>query len=269
MRLLILSFLLAAGTLSHAQVFMRAFDGAPALALGGATTAYPGTDLGIGTAAKLGMGDKLGFWAGSALPYSIGGWQSVKLQGLIGLNRYSGAGIEVVHAGTDAYTEQHFSLQYGRKLSEKLMIGANADVLRISQKEYGSVNKATFGLSLLARALPKLWIGARVQNPFQQKIGSDIIPSVLNIGACWKPSELLYLMAETEKDLERPAQIKAGIEYHPGGIFVVRAGMRTGPSRVGFGLGLRLKNGLRLDVSSEWHSVLGITPALMISWRKS
>jgi hypothetical protein len=38
---------------------------------------------------------------------------------------------------------------------------------------------------------------------------------------------------------------------------------------MGFGAGLVLKNGLTLDVGSDWHPVLGFTPAAMVAWRKS
>ncbi|MFN0037629.1 MAG: hypothetical protein ACKVUS_21410, partial [Saprospiraceae bacterium] len=92
---------------------------------------------------------------------------------------------------------------------------------------------------------------------------------LLRIGAAWQTSSLLIFLAEVEKSLERNAQIKAGFEYRPVDVLVIRAGVRTGgTTRVGFGAGVRLKNGLALDFGSEWHPTLGITPAAMIVWRK-
>jgi len=260
------SLLLAAQL--QAQVFMRPFDNAATLALGGSAVAYPGLSAGLNNPAQLGFGEKLGVYAGSAIPYGLEGWQTARLQAFAGLNPNSGVGIEMVHSGTDMYTEQRYRLMYGRKLGEKIMLGGSGDVLRVDAQEYGSTTIATFSIGILAQALPQVWLGARIQNPLQQKIGADVLPTVLHIGACWKPSELLLLLAETEKDLERPAQTKAGLEYRPVPILVLRAGVRTTPARVGFGAGVRLKNGLSLDVGSEWHPALGITPAAMVVWRR-
>jgi hypothetical protein len=255
---------------AEAQVFMRPFDNAAVLAMGGAGVALPGLSTGLNNDAQAGLPDLgVGVWAGSAVPYGLSGWQTAQIQALIGVGKSSGLGLDLLHSGTASYGEQRFRLVYGRRLGEKLFLGGSADVMRVTAQEYGSVTAATFSLSILAQALPKIWLGAKLQNPFQQKIGDDIPVSFFRVGGVWKPSELFLLSFETEKDLERAAQIKAGFEYRPHRLLAVRAGMRTGSvARVGFGAGLRLKSGLSLDVGSEWHPSLGLTPAAMISWRK-
>lgn len=265
-KLILVAFFFAAGL--KAQVFMRTFDNAASIAFGGASIAYPGLAAGLNNDAQLGFGEKFGAFAGSAIPYGLGGWQTARFQGFVGLNANSGLGIDIAHSGTDLYAEQRFRLIYGRKLGEKISLGGSIDALRADAGEYGSVTTATFGISMLAQALPKLWLGADIRNPLQQTIGDDLIPTVLRIGACWKPSTLFMLLAETEKDLERPFQIKGGFEYNPVNILVLRAGVRTAPARIGFGAGLRLRSGLSIDVGSEWHPSLGITPAAMVVWRR-
>jgi hypothetical protein len=255
-------------SLLPAQVFMRPFENAAGMAMGGATVALPVLSAGIANEGQLGLGERLGFYGGSALPYGLEGWQSVHIQGMAGIGKFGGAGLTIDHSGTELYREQRFRLAYGRRLAETFYLGGSADVLRASAQEYGSITMATFGLSILARALPKVWIGARVQNPLQQKIGDDLVPTVLKIGAVWKASELFLLSFETEKDLERKAMIKAGLEYQPVPLLVIRAGMRSNEiTRMAFGAGMRLKNKLAIDLASEWHPSLGLTPAAMISWR--
>lgn len=253
----------------HAQVFMRPFENAAAMGMGGATVAVPSLSTGLANEAQLGLGERLGFWAGSAVPYGITGWQTAHFQAVAGIGKFGGAGLGIEHSATDVYTEQRFRLAYGRRLTEAFYFGGSADVLRASAQEYGSATSATFSLSLLARALPKVWIGAKIQNPFQQKIGEDLVPTVLRIGASWKPSDILLMTFETEKDLERSAMIKAGLEYRPTSVLVIRAGLRSNNvARLGFGAGLRLKNNLAIDLASEWHPSLGLTPSAMVSWRK-
>jgi hypothetical protein len=253
----------------HAQALMRPFDNAASLSLGGATIAYPGLTNGLANEALPGFGDKLGIFLSSALPYSIGEWQTAQFQGFTKLGVNDGLGIDIVHSGIEAYQEQQFRLLYGRRLGERFYLGGSAALLRVSAQEYGSANSATFGLGLLAQALPKLWLGARLQNPFQQKIGDYDAASFLRIGAVWQTSSIFKLLAEVEKTVERTAQVKAGLEYRPLEALALRAGMRTGgASRIGFGIGLRLKSGIALDVGSEWHPSLGMTPAAMVVWRK-
>lgn len=252
------------------QVFMRPFENAAAMGMGGATIAMPSLGAALPNEAQLGLGEALGFWAGSALPYGVTDWHTGNVQGVVGLGKYSGAGLGVEHSATDIYSEHRFRLSYGRRMTKAFYLGGSADVLRASAREYGSTTMATFGLSLLAQALPEVWVGAKIQNPFQQKIGEDLVPTILRIGATWKPSDILLMAFETEKDLERPAMVKAGLEYRPVRMLVIRAGMRSNQvARLAFGAGLRLKNNLAIDLASEWHPSLGITPSAMVSWRKT
>lgn len=253
----------------RAQVFMRPFDNAAALSLGGASVAYPGLSNGLNNEALPGFGEKLGVFLSSAMPYGIGEWQTAHFQGFSRLGENDGMGLDIVHSGIEFYQEQQFRLMYGRRLGERFCLGGSAALMRVSAQEYGSANGVTFGLGVLAQALPKLWLGARLQNPFQQKIGDYETTSWMRIGAAWQSSNLFTLLAEVEKTLERTAQIKAGLEYRPVEALVFRAGTRTGgAARVSFGAGVRLKNGLALDVGSEWHPSLGITPAAMVVWRR-
>lgn len=268
-QLIFFVFLVLVPFAAKAQVFMRPFENAAAMGLGGASVGLPSLSAGLGNEAQLGLGERLGVWAGSALPYGVEGWKTGHFQAIAGLGKYSGAGLGIEHSATDIYTEQRFRLAYGRRLTEAFYLGGSADVLRVSAQEYGSNTMATFGLSLLARALPDVWIGAKIQNPLQQKIGEDLVPTVLRIGASWTPSELLMMTFETEKDLERKALVKAGLEYRPVPAVVIRAGVRSNEvARIGFGAGFRLKNQLAIDLASEWHPSLGLTPSAMISWRK-
>ncbi len=269
MRLLIFSFFILFLLPARAQVFMRPFDNAPSLSLGGAVAAYPGLETGLSNEALAGFGEKMAVFLGSAIPYGIPGWQTARLQGLVKIDGNSGAGLDFSHSGIETYQEQRFSLLYGRRLGERLYLGGSADLLRISAQEYGSATGLNFGIGVLSNPVPQLWLGARIRNPVPQKTGLEKPAAALILGIAWKVSPILVLLAETEKMLERPAQIKAGIEYHPAPALFFRAGVRTGgTARIGFGAGIRLKNGLGMDAGSEWHPSLGLTPSAMIIWRK-
>ncbi|HRI58086.1 MAG TPA: hypothetical protein PK228_00095 [Saprospiraceae bacterium] len=269
MRYLFICCLLLLCSSLPAQVFMRSFDNAASLSLGGAGVAYPGMATGLSNEALTGFGEKIGVLLGSAIPYSISGWQTAQFQGFTKIGDNDGLGIDITHSGIEVYQEQQFRMLYGRRMGERFYFGGSAAFMRVSAQEYGSANGITFGLGLLANVLPGVWLGARVHNPFQQKVGDYTAAGSMRIGAAWQTSNILTVLAEVEKSLDRSAQIKAGIEYRPVEVLVIRTGVRTGgAARIGFGAGVRLKNGLAFDVGSEWHPSLGITPAAMFLWRK-
>lgn len=252
----------------NAQVFMRPIDNAAALALGSATIAFPGIKTGFANDALLGMGERYGAFIGSALPYGITGWHNAYLQAFVRTSANDGLGLEVSHSAIEVYGEQRFRLQYGRRLGKLFLAGGSADVLWATAQEYGNATAFAFSLSVLANPLPKVWIGAKVQNPLQFKMGDDALPTVLRIGAAWEASETLIMLAEAEKDIDRSLQIKAGIAYHPVQLLTLRLGLRTEPARLGFGAGLRISSSLTVDTGAEWHPILGLTPAAMLVWRK-
>ena len=261
---LILLVLLPLG--AQAQVFMRPFDNAANMGLGGATVALSQPENGITNAAQLGNAPRLGVMAWSAVPYGLTGWQSLGFQTLGQLNKKSGIGLEILHSGIEGYREQRLQLMYGRKLGAKFSLGGHLLAMRVSADEYGSRNIVSAAVGITAQPLPQLTLGAMIQNPVPQDINDDIISNLVRIGATWQPSKLFLVTSEIRKDLERPVQLCMGAEYRPVPLFRLRAGMRTYPARTSFGAGLALKNGLRLDFGSEWHPVLGFTPGGMVAW---
>lgn len=270
MRFLLLLCLSICPLLSHAQVFMRPFDHAASMSLGGATVAYPGLEAGLGNEALPAFADKAGLYSGSALPFGISDWQVASFQGFARIGVNDGVGLDFVHSGIEAYGEQRMRLLYARRLGARFCLGGSAALMRVSAQEYGAANGLTFGVGLLANVLPGFWLGARIHNPFQQKVGDYVAESSMRIGAAWRPSDIFLLSSEVEKLLDREARVKAGVEYRPLEVLLVRTGVRAGggAATFGFGAGVRIKGGFTIDTGFEWHPSLGVTPALLFSWRK-
>ncbi len=254
--------------LAHAQVFMRPFDHAVAMGLGGATLAYSDPSAGFSNEAVAAFAQKTYAGAGSAVPYGITDWRFAQAQALFRVGSNSGAGIDVVHSGIDAYSEQRLRMLYGRRMAQNWSLGASADVLHLSAAEYGSAAGITFSIGFLARVMPEVWLASRIQNPLQQKLSYAPLPTVLSLGGAWRPGTVFTLLAEVEKELERTGQVKCGLEYRPLEKVVFRVGVRSRPARFALGAGLRLNNGLSIDAATEWHQVLGLTPSVMVGWVK-
>jgi hypothetical protein len=267
-RLVVFLFLLFK-FVSSAQVFIPPTDNAAGLALGGALAAAPDWSRGVSNDAQLATGRGPAVFAGTALPFSLPGWQAHQLQAIWKPDARSGLGIELQRAGLDAYIEQQFRAAYGRRLGEKILLGVHAQYLRVSAQEYGAVGGISGGLSMLAEPMPRCWFGARLQHPLGAQLAGRRLPARLQLGAAWRSSDAFLLLLETDKELERPAQVKVGAEYAPNAAARIRLGIRGAPTRTAFGIGFRLKNGVSLDAGAEWHPNLGLTTAFMVSWQKA
>jgi hypothetical protein len=268
MRFFLIHLVLIMSVLSHAQVFMRPFGNAASLASGGAAIAYPGLESGLHNDAQLGAASKAGLNATAALPYGLKDWKTGEGLAYAPIGKNNAFGLDLAFAGAGSYKEQRCRAGFGKRLSDKLMLGISTDLLHVGAQGYGAATAVVPGLGLLAQPLPGIWIGAAVRNPLRQKIGGYNLPVVMRLGACWKPNDLFLLQGEVEKDVDQPPQTKSGFVYKPGNLLTIRAGFHSAPAGMCFGVGLRLKNTLCLDWGSEWHPALGVTTAVMITWNR-
>lgn len=149
MRYLSISCLLLLCPLLHARVLCAKLENAAVLSLGGAGVAYPGMSTGLSNEALTGFGEKAGVFLGSAMPYSITGWQTAQFQGFTKLGDYDGLGLDIAHSGIEVYQEQQFRLLYGRRMGERFYFGGSAAFMRVSAQEYGAANGITFGVGVL------------------------------------------------------------------------------------------------------------------------
>lgn len=171
-------------------------------------------------------------------------------------------GLSLNYFGFEGYNEQRIGLAYGRRLFDKLSIGAQALVLNTQIPEYGNRAAVTFELGFLATLLPELQLGVHAYSPIRvQVVESEYLPSVLKAGLQYRPSEQIRLLAEVEKDIDYPARAKFGLEYQLADPFQLRVGVATQPTTVNFGLGYQIMDNMRFDIASSYHEVLGFSPA--------
>ena len=178
-------------------------------------------------------------------------------------------GLSLHYFGFEQYNEQRIGLAYGRKLLEKLSIGAQLLMLNTRIPEYGNKAAFTFEVGAQAELLPQLHLGIHLFSPGRVKLAEEnLMPTVLKLGLSYLPSNKLSLLAEVEKDIDYDARAKFGIEYQIIDPLFLRFGVATQPSQLSFGLGYALPNGLSIDIASTYHQVLGFTPAAGITFNK-
>ena len=75
----------------------------------------------------------------------------------------------------------------------------------------------------------------------------------------------MIIVAEAEKTSAQKINIKGGIEYNPSSLIYLRVGGSSYPTQAAFGLGVNY-NGLKIDMSTAYHNVLGFSPQIGLSY---
>jgi len=173
-------------------------------------------------------------------------------------------GLSFNNYGYSLYNEQKIGLSFAKMLHEKFAMGVQLDYLSNTIQEYGSKSVVTFEVGVMASLTKQLILGAHIYNPINAKLSStdlydERVPSILRVGVGYTFSEKVLFSIETEKDIYFKSVFKAGVEYHVIDILYLRTGIATNPTLNTFGFGIDY-NGLKFDVASGWHQILGITP---------
>ncbi len=178
-------------------------------------------------------------------------------------------GLTVNYFGYNNYNEQKIGLAYARKLAQNISLGVQLDYLGTRIPQYGAASTFTFEIGLLAKLNEQFSIAAHTYNPIHAQVaGLDRLPSLVNIGLAYQPSEKVLLIAELEKDIyDFPLMGKFGVEYRPIHALSVRVGVQAAAeaTQMSFGLGLYLQS-LCIDIATSYHQVLGFTPSFGLSY---
>lgn len=178
-------------------------------------------------------------------------------------------GIEARRFGGILYNEVRVGAAYGYRLGV-VSVGGRLDALQVSLQDLGSRRTLAASLGGQADVLPgRLTFGAYLYNITQAKLAdyqNERVPTVLRAGLAYHPSKQVLLLAEAEKDVERAAGFKAGLEYLPAAAVAVRLGYASLSQQTSAGVGVRAGS-LQFDYAAGWHSALGLSQYLSASWQ--
>lgn len=178
-------------------------------------------------------------------------------------------GLSYSSLGYKLYRESQASLSYGMLLGENISAGVAVDYINTKIADiYGNANAFTGSLGLTARITPHVVVSTHIYNPFRAKItnyNNEKVPTIFKFGAQYIFSKKVFVIAEAEKTSAQKINIKGGIEYNPSSLIYIRVGGASYPTQAAFGVGVNY-NGLKIDVSSMYHSVLGVSPQIGLSY---
>lgn len=173
--------------------------------------------------------------------------------------------------GYSQYSETRAGMGYGLRLSKRLALGIRFNYFNINFQDdfYGSKGTVTAEISMLAKLTDNFIMGAHLYNPTYNEIAefeSDRIPVILRVGGTYLFSDRFFANLEVEKNIDHTANIKIGAEYNMREKFFIRGGINTAPFSNSFGFGVLLK-GLRIDIASQYHYILGYSPQATLGYR--
>ena len=254
---------------AHAQVFMPQPSVGAVTGIGQATVAVPHLQFGIEHAAQLGFMDRnTVIYAGGALPYGLTDWQVVQAAAAWKSGKHSGMAVGILTNRVSQYSENQVAMSYGRQLNPKLSMGATLGYQFVQAGEYGNAGAPLVQVSFIQKLLPELSFGASFSNPAQTKVKHIEQNSQLNLGLHWKASEQFEVSTEASKEIRRSTIYRLGMAYTATERVMLLAGVSSSNfAKVSLGFGFNPSPAIRVDVSSSWHPVLGITPSLGVRYQ--
>jgi hypothetical protein len=199
--------------------------------------------------------------------FGVAGMQSLAA-GVLYPTRYGNWGACISRLGDALYSESLAGLAYGHQISN-VRLGLKVNYLQVHISDLGTRGNLVMEFGGIADILPQLSFGAHVYNFNQARLADyqdERIPTVMKAGLAYKPFSKLMLVLETEKDVDFPARVKAGLEYEIVKNFRLRTGIGTRPFTNHFGFGLSPKN-LSFDYAFRTHPALGYSHHLSLAYR--
>ena len=180
-------------------------------------------------------------------------------------SKKGGFSISLHYSGNPLFSEWQAGIGYGRKLNEKIDLGARINYCSINAGSYGAAATINAEIGAIWHITEELHLGLHIYNPFGGKFGKELnekIPAIYRSGIGYEISEKVFICTEIVKEENTPANINLTLQYKFLDQFYVKTGLATANGQFFMGTGLRFDK-LQIDVISSWHQQLGFTPSIV------
>lgn len=179
-------------------------------------------------------------------------------------------GLNLSQFGYSQFNITKAGIGFARMFGPDFSVGLQFDAIHAGTDDemYGSTTAFTFEGGFQYKLNEKISLGTSIFNPVQVELNENTgeqLPASICLGMVFRPDDVVLISADVVKEQYEPASLKAGFRYSMGETFCLRAGFSTGPFIVSGGAGLRFSN-LMIDISTSYHQVLGMSPAVTISY---
>lgn len=185
---------------------------------------------------------------------------------------------QVLDKGTLSYRADYFGINqfntlklglgYAKPFGKHIAVGLRLNYHRINLIQNQAKNLMSFDLGMVYTMNEKIRLATSLRNPIKQKLEqtfNETLNTEFILGGSFLPNDNFYFSWEFQKDLQLPLRSAIGFSYtlHPK--LITRAGISINPIMISGGVGIQ-KAQLQIDVSSSWHTKLGYSPQISISY---
>jgi hypothetical protein len=199
---------------------------------------------------RLGLNELTTLAAGSTL---------VKNWGVVGLS--------LSHYGGKLFNQQNIGIGFSNTLGIA-SFGVKVNYFQTNIEGYGRNASPILEFGGTAILSPGLYFGAHVYNFTRAKLAKlsqDYLPTVIQAGISYRPSEKLMINVEAEKEILLLPQLKVGLEYNLLNRFWARSGIRSNPNNLFFGMGFKPSR-YHIDYALSQNYRLGYTHHFSFSY---
>ena len=174
------------------------------------------------------------------------------------IGKRSLAGAYYTHFGDPDYHEQQAAATYSIAVSDWLTIGVYGLYSHqgTSDPHYSPYHTIDGGASVIAETKDITAYAVAGSRRWDNNR-----PWILRTGLAYKP--LLQFLTIVELDIEHLTRFRCGMEYSYRNGITLRTGFATNPLVMTFGAGYK-SNRYHIDLSTETHSTLGLSPQISI-----
>jgi len=177
-------------------------------------------------------------------------------------------GAGVFRFGDDLYSEQVARLGFASEVGIA-SLGAQASYVQYQAEGFGTRGAITLGLGGITKLTPWLSVGVSINSLNQPVISEDTqerLPTVLTAGLALRPSGLVLVVTEVEKDLDYTPMWRTGLEYVAHKKFMCRTGFTVHPQAAFLGFGFK-GTVLTLDYALQFQQVPGVSHQATLGYR--
>lgn len=176
-------------------------------------------------------------------------------------------GLQLNYSGFTNFNEHKIGLAYGRSLGSAIDVGIQFNYYGYRIPAYGNASTMNFEAGAIIHFSDKLSGGLHIYNPVAAELGKNSdekLAAAYKLGLGYDASENFYVSAEIVKEEDKPVNVVAGVQYRFQKQFFARAGFVSETSAGFAGVGIAW-NGLRIDVSANYHPQLGFSPGMLLA----
>lgn len=161
--------------------------------------------------------------------------------GMALINDWGNLGVNVSSYGGVLFNQQNIGLGFSNKLGIA-SFGIKVNYFQTNIEGFGRTASPILEIGGVAELTPQLFFGAHIYNLTRSKLSKlsdDYLPMTVKMGISYRPSDLLMVNMEAEKEILLDPIYKAGLEYNLKNRIWGRAGFNTQPNNLFFGIGFR------------------------------